>query len=110
MKWIIEGAQKAIHDHYRLKMPQCVQAAIAKYKADNDWMSHFMEECCETGEGLREESGELFSAYRAFCVRTNDYCRGTAEFYSALEQRGFNRQRTREGRYVLGLRLLDEQL
>ena len=110
MKWIIEGAQKAIQDHYRLKMPQCVQAAIAKYKGDNDWMSHFLEECCETGEGLREESGELFSAYRAFCVRTNDYCRGTAEFYSAIEQRGFNRQRTREGRYVLGLRLLDEQL
>jgi len=48
--------------------------------------------------------------YRAFCVRTNDYCRSTTEFYSALEQRGFDRHRTREVRYVRGLRLLDEQL
>ena len=110
MKWIIEGAEKAIRDHYRLKAPGCVEAAIAKYKADNDWMSHFLEECCETGESFREKSGELFAAYRAFCARTNDFCRSTAEFYTSLEQRGFARHKAREGKYILGLRLLDEQL
>ena len=110
MKWIIEGAQKAIRDNYRLKAPKCVQEAIARYKADNDWMSHFLDECCEIGDGLKEKSGELFAAYRAFCGRTNDFCRSTTEFYTALEQRGFNRQRTMEGRYVLGLRVLEEQI
>lgn len=110
MKWIIQGAQKAIHDHYRLKVPKCVREAIARYKADNDWMSHFLDECCETGEGLKEKSGELFAAYRAFSSRTNDFCRSTAEFYTSLEQRGFYRQRTNTGKYVLGLRLADEQL
>ena len=110
MKWIIEGAQKAIRDNYRLKAPKCVQEAIARYKADNDWMSHFLDECCEIGDGLREKSGELFAAYRAFCGRTNDFCRSTTEFYTALEQRGFVRQRTMDGRYVLGLKLSGEQL
>lgn len=110
MKWIIQGAQKAIRDNYRLKAPKCVQEAIARYKADNDWMSHFLDECCETGEGLKEKSGELFAAYRAFCGRTNDFCRSTAEFYTSLEQRGFYRQRTNTGKYVLGLRLVEEQL
>ena len=110
MKWIIQGAQKAIRDNYRLKAPKCVQEAIARYKADNDWMSHFLDECCETGEGLKEKSGELFSAYRAFCGRTNDFCRSTAEFYTSLEQRGFYRQRTNTGKFVLGLRLVEEQL
>lgn len=110
MKWIIQGAQKAIRDNYRLKAPKCVQEAIARYKADNDWMSHFLDECCETGEGLKEKSGELFAAYRAFCSRTNDFCRSTAEFYTSLEQRGFYRQRTNTGKFVLGLRLVEEQL
>ena len=110
MKWIIQGAQKAIRDNYRLKAPKCVQEAIARYKADNDWMSHFLDECCEAGEGLKEKSGELFAAYRAFCGRTNDFCRSTAEFYTSLEQRGFYRQRTNTGKYVLGLRLVEEQL
>ena len=110
MKWIIQGAQKAIRDNYRLKAPKCVQEAIARYKADNDWMSHFLDECCETGEGLKEKSGELFAAYRAFCGRTNDFCRSTAEFHTSLEQRGFTRHRTHEGKFILGLRVLDEQL
>ena len=110
MKWIIQGAQKVIHEHYRLEAPKCVQDAIARYKADNDWMSHFLDECCETREGLKEKSGELFAAYRAFCARTNDFCRSTAEFYTSLEQRGFYRQRTNTGKYVLGLRLVEEQL
>jgi len=110
MKWIIQGAEKAIRDNYWLKAPKCVQEAIARYKADNDWMSHFLDECCETGEGLKEKSGELFAAYRAFCGRTNDFCRSTAEFYTSLEQRGFYRQRTNTGKFVLGLRLVEEQL
>ena len=110
MKWIIEGAEKAIRDNYKLYPPKCVQEAIARYKADNDWMSHFLDECCETGDSLKEKSGELFAAYRAFCCRTNDFCRSTTEFYTALEQCGFTRHRTHDGKYILGLRVLDEQL
>ena len=73
-------------------------------------MSHFLDEYCEIGDSLKEKSGELFAAYRAFCCRTNDFCRSTTEFYTALEQRGFNRQRTNTGKYVLGLRLVEEQV
>ena len=110
MKWIVEGAEKAIRDNYKLYPPKCVQDAIEKYKSDNDWMAHFLEACCEVGEGLEEKSGELYSSYRAFTMRTNDFCRSTAEFYTSLEQRGFYRQRTNTGKYVLGLRLVEEQL
>ena len=35
-KWIIEGAQKAITDNYKLKVPKCVKDAIERYKSDND--------------------------------------------------------------------------
>ena len=73
-------------------------------------MAHFLDECCEIGENLKEKSGELFAAYRAFCARTNDFCRSTAEFYTSLEQRGFKRHRTMEGRYVLGLKIAEEQI
>lgn len=109
-KWIIEGAQKVIRDRYQLKNPKCVDEAISRYRADNDWMAHFLESCCETGEDKREKSGELFAAYRSWCARTNDYCRSTTEFYASLEQRGFSRQKLRDGRYVLGLQLMEEQV
>ena len=108
-KWIIEGAQKAIADNYKLKVPGCVQAAIDKYKADNDWMTHFLEECCEVGDGLEEKSGELYLSYRSFCARSGEFIRSTTEFYSMLQTRGFERRKRKKGIFVLGLRLADTE-
>ena len=109
MKWIIEGAEKAIRDNYKLYPPKCVRDAIEKYKSDNDWMAHFLEACCEVGEGLEEKSGELYSSYRAFCIRTNDYCRSTTEFYTSLEQRGFIRRKRSSGMFVQGLKMAETE-
>ena len=108
VKWIIEGAQKVINKNFKLTIPTCVREAIAAYKADNDWMSHFLEECCVVDKSLEEKSGELYSSYRAFCGRTGEFARSTAEFYKCLEQRGFVRQRRSKGRFVLGLKLAEQ--
>ena len=107
MKWIIEGAEKAIRDDYKLTLPACVEEAIARYKADNDWMAHFLDACCEVGPDLEEKSGELYSAYRSFAMRTNEFCRSTTEFYTALEQRGYTRRRRNAGSFVQGLKLTE---
>lgn len=104
-KWIIEGAEKVIHDTYKLKTPAVVRDAIARYKADNDWMSHFLDECCEVGDGLEEKSGELYSSYRAYCARSSEFIRSTTEFYKTLDQRGFSRHKTNKGSFVRGLKL-----
>ena len=109
MKWIIEGAEKAIRDDFKLNSPKCVQNAISQYKGDNDWMAHFLDECCEIGADLEEKSGELYSSYRAYCARINDFCRSTTEFYRELEQRGFTRKKLRNGRFVLGLKLSEQE-
>ena len=106
-KWIIEGAEKAIKANFKLKVPKCVRDAIAKYKADNDWMSHFLDECCVIGEGYEEKSGELYSAYRSYCARSGEFIRSTTEFYSSIEQRGFVRHKRKNGRFVVGLKLAE---
>ncbi len=108
LKWLIEGAEKIINREFRINTPKCVQDAVKKYKSDNDWLSHYLEECCETGDGLREKSGEFYDAYRAYCSRTGEYTRNSAEFYAAVEQRGFKRVRKTNGRYVIGVRLVEE--
>ena len=108
-KWIIEGAQKAIHDNFNLTLPACVQEAIRKYRADNDWLTHFLEECCVVEEGAEAKSGEIWDSYKAFCARTGDFVRSTTEFYTALENRGFGRVKRKKGRFILGLRTADTQ-
>ena len=108
-KWIMEGAKKVIADHYKLSLPKCVSDAIEAYKKENDWMTHFLDECCEIGTGFEEKSGELYSSYRAYCARSGEYTRNTTDFYGTLELRGFNRQRRAGGRFITGLRLREEE-
>ncbi len=105
--WIIEGAQKAIAADFHLKLPLCVHAAIEQYKADNDWMAHFLDSCCVVEDDREEKSGELYTSYRAFCARSGEYARSTTEFYTALSQHGFIRHKTRAGIMVRGLSLCD---
>lgn len=59
MKWLIEGAEKIISNRFALTPPACVRDAVAKYKAENDWMTHFLDDCCDIGKEFKEKSGEL---------------------------------------------------
>ncbi len=108
MAWVIEGAEKAIKNNFRIALPKCVEDAIAKYRQDNDWLSHFIEDCCEVGDGMEEKSGEFYRAYRSYCARVGDFVRSTTEFYNAVVQRGFRREKRRDGRFVLGLCLAEK--
>ena len=107
MAWIIEGARKAIGNNFRIPLPKCVEDAISKYRQDNDWLGHFLADCCELGEPYETGSGKFYSAYRSYCARVGDFVRSTTEFYNAVEQRGFRRVKKKHSMWVLGLRLLE---
>lgn len=108
MAWIIEGAEKTISRNFHIPAPACVEDAIKSYREDNDWLGHFLGECCETDKAYREKSGELYQEYRSYCMRTGEYARSTADFYNALELAGFSRRKSKAGMIVYGLRLKEE--
>lgn len=105
MTWIIEGAQKVIKQNFKLSVPPCVSEAISEYRKRNDWFSNFIEECCDVDESFQEKSGELYDEYRAYSVRMGEYIRNSADFYAALENGGFRKQKKKNVRLILGLRL-----
>lgn len=94
----------AIDKGFHLKRPQVVVDAINDYKDGNDWMSAFLEDCCEVGS-FTEKSGELYIQYRAYCDRMGEFTRSTTEFYTELQNRGFSKKKTKNGAIVQGLRL-----
>ena len=108
LKWIMEGAKRAIELDYHIPVPEKVQKAIQEYKASNDWFGHFLEECCEIDDGCEQKSGEFYTEYRAYCARTGEYTRNTSDFYSAVEQAGFVRKKVTKGVFIYGLRLKSE--
>lgn len=109
MKWIIEGAAKAIASDYRTMKPKVVREAINAYRQDNDWLGQFLDEHCEIDPSYTEKSGELYQAYRNACLYSGEYIRSTTDFYGSLEKAGFTRRRTRDSRLVIGLKLKDGQ-
>ena len=106
LAWVIEGAQKVIANGFHLTCPLSVEQAINSYHENNDWLGHFLQECCLEDKAYREKSGELYSAYRAYAVSMGEFARSTTDFYAAIETNGFRRHRTKTGTFVQGLMLI----
>ena len=110
LTWIIEGAMKAIANDLKLTPPQVVVEAIEQYRNNNDWLSIFIEDCCEVDRTFTQKSGELYQEYRAYCSRNGEYARSTTDFYSALDTAGFMRHKSKKGMFVYGLSLKSDFL
>lgn len=108
LSWIIEGSKRVIAIDYKIVQPKVVQDAIQKYKENNDWLAHFLDDCCEVGDDFEAKSGEFYNAYRSYCLQMGEYTRSTTDFYSALESTGVVRKRTRTGVIIYGLKLKSE--
>ena len=108
LQWIIEGAKRVIAGDYKIVQPRVVQDAIQKYKENNDWLSHFLEDCCEIDPSYEAKSGEVYNTYRSYCNQMGEYARSTTDFYTAIEAADFTRHKTKKGMLIRGFRLKSE--
>lgn len=108
LSWIIEGAKRVIASDYKIVQPRVVQDAIQKYKENNDWLSHFLEDCCEIDPSYEAKSGEVYNTYRSYCNQMGEYARSTTDFYTAIEAADFTRHKTKKGMLIRGFRLKSE--
>ena len=108
LQWIIEGAKRGIASDYKIAQPRVVQDAIQKYKENNDWLSHFLEDCCEIDPSYEAKSGEVYNTYRSYCNQMGEYARSTTDFYTAIEAADFTRHKTKKGMLIRGFRLKSE--
>lgn len=109
LAWAIEGAQKVIAKGYKLDWPSSVRESVDAYREENDWMTHFLEDCCEVSPEYRQNSGDLYVSYRAYTQRSGEFTRSKMDFYAALTSRGFKRKRMKKGVVVYGLKLMAGQ-
>ena len=108
LQWIIEGAKRVIASDYKIVQPRVVQDAIQKYKENNDWLSHFLDDCCEIDPSYEAKSGEVYNTYRSYCNQMGEYARSTTDFYTAIEAADFTRHKTKKGMLIHGFRLKSE--
>ncbi len=109
LAWVMDGARLIHADNYVLDPPACVKQASADYRADNDWFSQFLEECCTTDDPAAQVgAGELYRTYRAWAMSTSGWVRPMVDFKKATTLAGFVRTKTNKGTVVTGLSLKTE--
>jgi putative DNA primase/helicase len=110
LRWMIDGCLAWQQDG--LQRPKAVLDATAEYFAEQDLLTQWVEECCETGAGFGETSGKLFASWRAFALDRSDDAHNAKWLGSMLERQGYRRAKDCaqfRGRGYLGIRLLPER-
>lgn len=105
LRWIVDGCLE--WQRMGLAPPAVVREQTEAYRASEDVIGAFLEERCERSAGARVQSGVLYGAYRKWCEAQGIKPARSNDFVAELEGRGFRRERTMHGRYVVGLELLE---
>jgi P4 family phage/plasmid primase-like protien len=106
LNWCIQGAMYFIKNGYKLPNCSAVENAKSEYKADNDWLSQFLEECCTIAAHEAESGSKLYERYSEWCVKSGEYKRCNRDFAKALESRGFEKKKGMRGNSWHGVCLL----
>lgn len=71
-----------------LGMPAAVKDATDKYRAEQDALAAFLEECCLIGPSYQVTAGELYKAYKAWAEDNGENPINSRKFSQALSERG----------------------
>jgi len=95
LQWIIDGAREWIAEGWgRFDI---VDAATLAYHESEDVLAVFFAECCTLNPHRIAPAGQLRKAYEDWCTKSGERPFSGRAWREALEERGFNRRKTRAG-------------
>jgi putative DNA primase/helicase len=91
LAWAVRGCLDWQKDG--LAPPEKVRAATADYRAEMDWMSAFLSECCILEEGAKTTAKDLYGALTKWCFGDDDGPPSQKEFGRRLRIAGLRREK-----------------
>jgi putative DNA primase/helicase len=88
--------------------PDVIKMATKEFRNENDTINRFVEECCLILPVVRVKAGELYDAYKAFCVDAGDNPEASNDFAKQIKER-FEHKRNNRGNWYIGITLNFEQ-
>jgi putative DNA primase/helicase len=109
LKWGIEGW--AEYRRIGLSEPASVVEDTAEYRAENDSVGRFLDECCQISgnPALKVNTRAVRSAYESWCRSEAMTPVTPTAFGIALRQAGVGQERSHGKRFYVGLTLLDSE-
>jgi P4 family phage/plasmid primase-like protien len=100
LNWALVGCQKWQQEG--LDAPEKVRRATANYRAEQDILATFLDDCCTVNSLATVTAGELYQAYRAWADENGLNALSKISFSRQLGERGYStRGRDGAGRAVI---------
>jgi putative DNA primase/helicase len=103
LAWMIEGC--LAWQREGLSPPAVVTEATAEYLESEDAISCWFEDKCERSPQSRTSSSDLFVSWKNWGDAAGEPVGTQKRFSQKLEERGFQKQRSRYGSEFVGIRL-----
>ncbi len=107
LAWCVEGCLE--WQSQGLAPPEAVKLATSSYRAEEDDLGRWLEECCVVASHARTTSADLYRAYASWCESEGVQVLGKKRFGERLQERGFERDRDKRARFWHGIGLLDDR-
>jgi putative DNA primase/helicase len=103
LNWLLEGTKRWKKE--RLIVPLDILNATDEYRGEMDIIGNFLKECCTQTPGATIRIREFFKAYQEWCEENNEHAVSERFLGLRMKEMGFERTRTADARYWLGLTL-----
>ncbi len=106
LNWCLKGC--LLWQEEGLIEPDVVQEAAASYRAEMDVLGAFLDECCEEVDStFSVRSSSLYERYKEWCSMTGEQVTSQVIFSSQMSERGFVKDRDKQGVFWFGLLLME---
>jgi putative DNA primase/helicase len=103
LRWMIEGCLS--WQERGLAPPKIVTDATADYFESEDVIAAWIADCCDRVKSEWQSIEKLHASFKVWAAESEEYDGGKKWLGKCLEDRGFARQKRREGRGHVGLRV-----
>ena len=106
LNWALKGLRAYLKDG--LAPPSCVDEAVREYRSEMDILGDWIADCAIEEPDCRTLVRDLYRSYQGWCKESGHHPFSKKRFSQKLDERGFERSKTGEGRNFIGLRLIAE--
>jgi putative DNA primase/helicase len=107
LAWAVEGAR--LWGQQGLQKPPEVAAANDDWKAENDQLGRFIEECCVVADSFSGRARPLYECYRQWAEGAGENAITETLFGRRLKDKGFSKEHRRYGTVYSGIALRAEE-
>jgi P4 family phage/plasmid primase-like protien len=107
LNWALEGLTR-LNERGHFEIPESVRDATEEFRLTNDVPRMFVEEACNTREGLEIQAQELYDGYRHYCLIKGHKPQSATSVASDWKRLGFGSRKLHGRKFYLGVEVDSE--